>query len=1040
MVAVTLVILMVFSAVPTQHANGPSPVSATGASAVPSSSAPVTSTMNDSGHPPAASRAASHATVFNNSFANSQQAGTTPAFFSSGSGLSGLSIGAENTMTGMRYPMVYPYDSAALNGTAPVFTPQMVYQNVSNAVPVYAYQGNSQYDALFATSLHWVANFTRIYPPSVDYSTGYAGASGGLGPNYSLQFNVPFFSSVPGGESVSWYQSAFEFITVLGTGNPQDSNASYFLLPNSQWWLNYSRRYIVSYSYNYSNYNNLFVNPEHPLLFSSWLNISFVPGASMTSGSVFITEDDRVTGLLSKGYWNPVPYSDHSYRTVWFNTTFQIINGSKEGVDPFPVFFTGYGYTFDGSPIGTAGLAFGGVGNAQFVWGNFTATFGVAEDVQGTLLPVSGVAAFQSSTGETSEGDEGVTVLGSPTNPSGLPAYFPYVYDSNQSGGPLGDSQYNANHMSAGSSLIVGSVFPSNASITAYSVYTHSYVPVVKNGSSFYVDFPGLYGMNSSSIFIGQLSLDYWSPILLNFSLPGFQGTSTTVSPYFERTPFVEVRSVVTVLAPIDQKMVYGFISFPMSYFAYFADSYVFSHFSGIGNLNGSYYSPDPSSASEAWQLLADIWEISANVSSYFWLNVTTGSHYYNESHYLPYVIRPLLETMWGSEWTPFYYSAFSFFVKLFFNGPIEVPYYVLAAPSTPSASVSAPLLSGNVPLPSGSGAFEENISLSSLDFPLTVRFPSVPGTYGSAPPSISSVSVNGVTVWSGNSTYANVTLEVPLGVVAASNVSAFLDDVYARTYYPGSLSSYLPSFYYNATFTISPSSDVYAPVTISRNMMVFNYSLYALELRTGTDAANVSQTFPVEFPRVQVGVGGGYYTDVQGYVYGIYNLTGQRFVLGGANIQFVRNNIVIGTATTSANGYYNFNFTLGPASAWGYNKTVEVTVLAMDAQFRNFSGILYLHADSVEWFNATEVFISTMIVFGWNVTIPYWFLQAAGGALLTFADGGLYIVLLYYGMIAGLGAAAVAVFLAVRKMLKARPIKVAESDKGAQGQVKQKK
>ena len=54
------------------------------------------------------------------------------------------------------------------------------------------YQDGPQDEGSVATSLHYVANFTRIYPPMIDYSDGAYNPSGGIGPNYSLQFNVPF--------------------------------------------------------------------------------------------------------------------------------------------------------------------------------------------------------------------------------------------------------------------------------------------------------------------------------------------------------------------------------------------------------------------------------------------------------------------------------------------------------------------------------------------------------------------------------------------------------------------------------------------------------------------------------------------------------------------------------------------------------------------------------------------------------------------------------------------------------------------------------
>ena len=47
----------------------------------------------------------------------------------------------------------------------------------------------------------------------------------------------------------------------------------------------------------------------------------------------------------------------------------------------------------------------------------------------------------------------------------------------------------------------------------------------------------------------------------------------------------------------------------------------------------------------------------------------------------------------------------------------------------------------------------------------------------------------------------------------------------------------------------------------------------------------------------MQVGIGGNYYANVHGYIHGVYNLTGQQFVLGGVNLDFVRNDISIGVS-----------------------------------------------------------------------------------------------------------------------------------------------
>lgn len=967
------------------------------------------------------STSGSYAVVMNSSIDRPYREPTyTPAFYTSYLGGGGYNFGAVPTATDISYPMTYPSGSSQTNGTYANYL--SIFQNVTTYLPPYMYQGNSQYDAEFANSLHWVANFTRIYPPAV-----YKNYGEGTGPNYSLQFNVYFYSSLPGGEGEGWYQSAFGFYTVTGAGNTNDGNASYFLMPGSEWWLG-PKVYVQPYSFNYSPYNNLFVNPENPLVISSWLNISAVM-RSLTNGSVFIMENDRVTGLLAKGYQENIPYADHSYRTVWFNTTFEIINGSKYGVDPFPLF------RLSG---GGGGLAFVGSGNGQVVWGNYTATFGVAEYVNGVLLPMSGVEGVQSGTGESSIGDEGVVILGSKTNPVSLPPYFPYTYNSNQSGGPLLDSAYNANHEAAASSVIVGNVYPASAGIKAYAVYTHSYIPVVKNGSSFYVDFPGLYGMNSSEILIGQLSLDYWSPIILNFSAPGFQNVSVEVVPYREVQPFVEVRSVWAVLRPVSEKMVYGFISFPLSYFSYFAERYVSEHYPSIGNLYGSIEPGMMQNVSQAQELLRDIWAISSNASSYFWLDVSGGGAVFNESWYLPYVIQILLKGIWENGWSETNSAVvWNPTYNLLMSGGVEIPYSLVLPSASSSVDINAPLLSGNIPVSSGPGAFEVNISMNSLTVPLSLDLKSIPVVYNGSSPWISSVSVDGRTVWSGNSGRANVTLQIPLGQIAAIDPVSVLDSLINRT-----LNVDEPSFYYNVTIHIIPLSPQYAPVNVSRNIMAFNYSLAALASRYSVDSANLTQVIPFSFPQVRIGMGGGYYAIVEGKVYGIYNTTGQRFVLGGVTLQFLRDGTVIGNAITSTNGSFEANLSLGPASVWGYNESVAITVSSSDYQFRNFSGILWLHAKQVEWFNVSMIFIQTVNVMGYNLTIPAWFVNV----LLTFAlgatDFGFYAVILYFGMIAGIGIAGAVggggiLLLIGRRMLKIGASKGAAASKDVMNKVK---
>ena len=132
----------------------------------------------------------------------------------------------------------------------------------------------------------------------------------------------------------------------------------------------------------------------------------------------------------------------------------------------------------------------------------------------------------------------------------------------------------------------------------------------------------------------------------------------------------------------------------------------------------------------------------------------------------------------------------------------------------------------------------------------------------------------------------------------------------------------------------------------------------------------------------MQIGIGSNYYANVHGYVHGVYNLTGQQFVLGGVSLDFVWNGISIGSVTTDTSGYYDFNFTMGPDSAWGYNKTIEVVMSATDMQFTNFSGIIYLHANSSEWFNGSMTFMSTVNILGFELRVPKWFTASIGELL----------------------------------------------------------
>ena len=297
--------------------------------------------------------------------------------------------------------------------------------------------------------------------------------------------------------------------------------------------------------------------------------------------------------------------------------------------------------------------------------------------------------------------------------------------------------------------------------------------------------------------------------------------------------------------------------------------------------------------------------------------------------------------------------------------------------------------------------------------------------TYNGTPPSISSVSMDGKTVWNGSSTDANVTVDVPLDSIAASDVAGFIYAIYNGTYTPGSsYSGGLPSFYYNASFIVTPSSSQYNPIVISRNMMLFNYSLYALATRLGEDPVSTIQTFPFSFHQARVSVGGSYYSVVDGYLYGVYNLTGQKFVLSGVLVQFVQGGVVVDSAVTGSNGYFSANMTFAPASIWGANKTIPVQVEAGDLQFESFNGTLYLHANQVEWYNASLVFISTVNLLGFNMTVPAWFLEH----LLGWGNAGIYVVVLYFLMLGAIGIGAATACVVVIRSIWKRASKTSKS------------
>ena len=109
----------------------------------------------------------------------------------------------------------------------------------------------------------------------------------------------------------------------------------------------------------------------------------------------------------------------------------------------------------------------------------------------------------------------------------------------------------------------------------------------------------------------------------------------------------------------------------------------------------------------------------------------------------------------------------------------------------------------------------------------------------------------------------------------------------------------------------------------------------------------------------------------MKGYLYGVCNLTGQRFVLGRVTIPFLRNVILVDSVVTGSNGYYSATMSFAPASAWSSNATIFVDMQAGDMQFTNFNGIVYLHADKIEWRNASMLYVSTINIMGYRVTIP---------------------------------------------------------------------
>ena len=109
----------------------------------------------------------------------------------------------------------------------------------------------------------------------------------------------------------------------------------------------------------------------------------------------------------------------------------------------------------------------------------------------------------------------------------------------------------------------------------------------------------------------------------------------------------------------------------------------------------------------------------------------------------------------------------------------------------------------------------------------------------------------------------------------------------------------------------------------------------------------------------------------------------------GSCTVQFFRDGIMVDSVVTGSNGYYSANMSFAPASAWSSNGTISVDMRAGDIQFTNFNGIVYLHADKVEWYNAAMVYLTTINILGYGVTIPGWFVNDVLALLLGWADTG---------------------------------------------------
>ncbi|MEM4089230.1 MAG: hypothetical protein QXQ46_00505 [Thermoplasmatales archaeon] len=263
--------------------------------------------------------------------------------------------------------------------------------------------------------------------------------------------------------------------------------------------------------------------------------------------------------------------------------------------------------------------------------------------------------------------------------------------------------------------------------------------------------------------------------------------------------------------------------------------------------------------------------------------------------------------------------------------------------------------------------------------------------------------------MWSGNSTNPVFVLDIPLSQMTLYDEKSLIYNLIQRISFENA------DPYYNLTLNITPSSSQYVPLNVSRNIMLFNYSLVALVQIYGENPASSTQHIAFTFPHAKVSIGGGYYALVEGYVYGVYNLMHQKYVLGGVTVYFYHNGYVIGSATSAASDFYTANIYLAPASAWGYNRTILVKVSAANMQYIPYNGTIYLHPYQTEWLNVSMELIGTVSIFGYNYTIPAWLINAIILFALDLTDSAIIAILFYSTVYRGFilaGAAVCAVIL----------------------------